>query len=74
MRKRTIELTKQQEKIYNIIKEFINKNGYAPTIREIGEIAGLNSPATTFTHLKYLVNKEYITMVEGKPRTMRVLK
>ena len=67
-------MTEKQEKIYNIIKEFINENGYAPTVREIGEIAKLNSPSTVFTHLLNLKNKGYINYVEGKPRTIKVVK
>lgn len=66
-------LTDKQENILNIIKEFINKYGYSPSVREIGKIAKLNSPATVFTHLKNLKNKGYITYVEGKMRTIRVL-
>ena len=47
-------LTKHQENIYNIVKEFINKNGYSPSIREIAKIANLKSPATVFAHLEAL--------------------
>ena len=66
------ELTPKQLKIYTIIDDFINKNGYSPTVREIMEIAGLTSPATIQEHLQKLKNKGYITYVKERPRTIRI--
>lgn len=66
-------LTNKQLDILEIIKEFIDENGYSPSVREIGEIAKLNSPATVHTHLTQLVKKGYITYVPNKFRTIRVL-
>lgn len=67
-------MTKSQENIYNIIKDFIKNNGYSPTIREIGEMAGLKSPATVFTHLEALEEGGYIKSERSKSRTIRILK
>ena len=67
-------MRKQQEKIYNIIKDFINKNGYAPTVREIGKIAGLNSSSTVHSHLTVLESEGYIKSEKGKSRTIRIIK
>lgn len=67
-------MTESQEKIYNIIKEFINNNGYAPTVREIGKLANLKSSQTVFTHLTNLENKGFITYEKNKSRTIRILK
>lgn len=69
-----LKMTEKQEKIYNIIKEFIKKNGYSPTVREIGEIAKLKSSSTIFEYLRILEDKGYITSEKGKPRTIRVVK
>lgn len=66
-------LTDKQRKILDIVKEFINKNGYSPSVREICKIANLNSPATVCTHLNNLKEKGYISWVDGKVRTIRVL-
>ena len=49
------KLTDRQEEILQIIKQLIAKNGYPPTVREIGAKAKLNSPATIHFHLKKLV-------------------
>jgi repressor LexA len=67
-------MTEKQEKIYNIVKKFIDENGYAPSVREIGKIAGVTSTATVFDHMKKLKEKGYINYIKGKPRTIRIVK
>lgn len=67
------KLTDRQEYILKIIKKAIAKNGYPPTVREIGEQAHLSSPATTFFHLKKLEDKGYIKKDNSKNRTIEVL-
>lgn len=66
-------LTEKQYEILNIIKNFIDKNGYSPTVREIGDIANLNSPATVWVHLKHLKDKGHIYYEKGKMRTIRII-
>ena len=66
------KLTTQQEKILNIIKKFIADKGYAPTIRELCKLSGLNSTATMFVHLKNLTKKGYINQTESKFRTIEL--
>ena len=46
------KLTDRQYDILQIIKKLIAKNGYPPTVREIGDEAKLSSPATIHFHLK----------------------
>ena len=48
------ELTKKQELVLKAIKEFIDFNGYSPSIRELCQLCGVSSPATIFVHLKKL--------------------
>lgn len=67
------QLTIKQKFILSIIKKYIAKNGYPPTVREIGELANLNSPATIHFHLTKLEEKKYIKKGEGKNRTIEVL-
>ena len=54
------KLTDKQNVILQILKKLIAKNGYPPTVREIGEAAHLSSPATIHFHLKKLEEKGYI--------------
>lgn len=66
-------MTNKQEELYIAIKEFINKNGYSPTVRELGELTNIKSPATTYGKLIILKRKGYITYEEGKSRTIKIL-
>lgn len=67
------KLTNRQNFILQIIKELIAKNGYPPTVREIGEKASLHSPATIHFHLTKLEEKGYIKKGNSKNRTIEVL-
>ena len=67
------KLTKRQDDILTVIKKYIAQYGYAPTVREIGNKIGLSSTATVFVHLRHLMNKGYISQIDGKFRTLEVL-
>ncbi len=67
------KLTKKQEEILTVIKKYIAKNGYSPTVREICKEVGLNSTATVFVHLQHLMRKEYLSQTNSKFRTLEVL-
>ena len=67
-------MTKKQEELYEAIKEFINKNSYSPTVRELCKLTNVSSPATTFDKLSKLKKKGYITYEKNKPRTITILK
>ena len=67
-------MTKRLEEYYDIIKNYINKNGYSPTIREIGELAGTTSSATPMVMVRRLKSLGYIEYEKGKNRTIRCLK
>lgn len=67
------KLTEKQAEILKIIKELVAKHGYPPTVREIGKVANLNSPATIQFHLNQLEKKGYIDKGNGKNRTLSLL-
>ncbi len=67
------KLTERQKDILQIVKELVAKNGYAPTVREIGKVANLHSPATIHFHLKELERKGYIHKNAGTNRTIQIL-
>lgn len=46
--------TEMQQRIYDFIIESIRENGYAPSVREIGDAVGLKSPSTVHYHLENL--------------------
>lgn len=67
------KLTKRQADILKALKKFIATHGYPPTVREIGAMLNLNSPATTHFHLNKLEEKGYIKKNESKNRALELL-
>lgn len=61
-------LYKRQRQILEYIQTFINKNGYGPTLMEIGKAMGLRSPATIHEHLKTLERKGVIKRNDNQVR------
>jgi len=59
-----------QERILAYIQEEINRNGYAPSVREIGEAVGLKSTSTVHGHLQRLEKKGLLRRDAMKPRAM----
>jgi repressor LexA len=56
----TNQLTDRQREIYDFIKNKIESRGYGPTVREIGEAFGIQSPNGVMCHLNALVKKGLI--------------
>ena len=67
------KLTDRQSQILDTIKKFIAKNGYPPTVREIGSLLDLSSPATTHFHLNRLESKGYIRKNKSKNRSLELM-
>ena len=64
------ELSKMQQRIYEYIAVCIQEQGYAPSVREIGEAVGLKSPSTVYFHLKRLEEAGVIAKGAGKGRAI----
>lgn len=67
------KLTERQKDVLDVIKKYIANNGYPPTVREIGDILGLSSPATIQAHFDNLEKKGYIKKKENLNRTIELL-
>ena len=65
-------LTGRQREIFTYIQTRI-KEGYPPTIREIGTEFGFSEKAA-HDHLNALEKKKYIKREDGKPRAISILK
>ena len=66
------ELTSRQVKILEAIKTAVDKNGYPPSLREIGAAAGLTSPASVQYQLKALEEKGFIRRDADSARAIEV--
>lgn len=67
------KLTKRQEDILTVIKKFVAEHGFTPTVREIGSLLNLSSPATSHFHLNKLEEKGYIKKNKSKNRAIELL-
>ncbi len=67
------KLTAKQKVIYEYIKQFIIKNSYPPSIREIAQGVDLSSTATVHVHLKNLQDKGYIKVNASKNRAIELV-
>jgi repressor LexA len=67
------ELTARQISILEFIKSSSESQGYAPSMREIGDAAGLNSPASVKYQLDILEEKGFIRRDENRGRAMEVV-
>jgi repressor LexA len=63
------DLTPRQRKIVQIIEDSIRLHGYPPTLREIGDAAGLASTSSVSHQLSSLQKKGYLSRGAGRPRT-----
>lgn len=66
-------LTSKQLAILKFISVFSGKNGFPPSIREIGTGFKI-APSSALDHLKALEKKGFIKRLPLKPRCLEILK
>jgi len=65
-------LTPRQRRILECITAAIDDHGYPPSVREVGEAVGLNSPSSVAHQLKVLEAKGFLTRDPNRPRALEV--
>ena len=65
-------LTGRQQEIWDFLVEYVDRHGYPPTVREIGERVGLASPSTVHAHLANLERAGYLKRDPTKPRALEL--
>lgn len=68
-----ITLYKRQRQIVDFIAQYIQKNGYSPTLQEIASAIGVSSLATVHEHLQALQRKKVIKKFEGAVRGIELI-
>jgi repressor LexA len=66
-------LTGRQQEIFDFLVGYVERHGYPPTVREIGEAVGLASPSTVHAHLANLERAGLLRRDPTKPRALEVL-
>jgi repressor LexA len=65
-------LTGRQQEIWNFLVDYVDRHGYPPTVREIGEAVGLASPSTVHAHLANLERAGLLKRDPTKPRALEL--
>jgi repressor LexA len=63
-------LTGRQQEIWDFLVDYVDRHGYPPTVREIGEAVGLASPSTVHAHLANLERAGLLKRDPTKPRAL----
>jgi len=66
------DLTRRQEEIFKLIREWIETTGLPPTRAEIAQRFGFSSPNAAEQHLKALAKKGVLELVPGASRGIRL--
>ncbi|HEX3226115.1 MAG TPA: transcriptional repressor LexA [Gaiellaceae bacterium] len=67
-----MELTGRQQEIWSFLVDYVDRHGYPPTVREIGEAVGLASPSTVHAHLANLERAGLLRRDPTKPRALEL--
>ncbi len=65
-------LTRRQREVMDVIREFIGRQGYSPSLEEIGAVLGLSSVATVHKHVTLLVEKGYLRRTWNQNRSIEM--
>lgn len=68
-----MDLTKRQQEVLHFIQEFIEKNRFSPSVRDIAIHFNMASSAGVHKHLKILERKGYICTTRNISRSIRIL-
>lgn len=68
-----VTLYKRQKQILDFLGQYIQKNGFSPTLQEIANALGVSSLATVHEHLASMVNKGVIKRYQGAVRGIEIV-
>lgn len=63
----------RERQTLDFIKQFIQRYGFAPTLKEIGEAMKMNSVATVHEHIDRLRQKGFIKKLDGTARGLEIV-
>lgn len=64
---------RRERDLLQFISQFMQKNGFAPTLAEICDGLGLRSPATVHEHIQNLIDKGVLKKDEGVRRGLEIV-
>lgn len=70
---RSERMQKTEDEILKIIKDFVVKHRYSPSVREIVKYSSVRSSSTVTMYLNKLKEKGLIEWETNRPRTIKIL-
>ena len=67
-------LTPKQKKMYDLIVNFINSNGFSPSYEELKQLINSNSKSHVHALIHQLKNRGWINLGKGRNRSISVVK
>lgn len=67
-------LTAKQVKVFSFIKNFIAKNNYPPSYKDIKEAVNLKSKSSVSIYVQNLEERGWIKRLKGKARSIQIIK
>lgn len=68
-----VTLYRRQRQIVDFIAQYIQRNGYSPTLQEIANAIGVSSLATIHEHLQALIRKKVLKKYDGAVRGLELI-
>jgi repressor LexA len=65
-------LTPRQRRVLEVIRDWVERLGYPPSVREIGEAVGLTSTSSVAHQLRALERKGYLRRDPNRPRAVGI--
>ncbi len=65
-------LTPRQQRVLEVIRDWVERFGYPPSVREIGEAVGLTSTSSVAHQLRALERKGYLRRDPNRPRAVGI--
>ncbi len=68
-----MHLTRRQREVFDFIQQYLEREGYAPSLEEIGLRFGLSSVATVHKHVQNLVEKGLLRKAWNRSRSLEIV-
>jgi repressor LexA len=66
------DLTPRQRRVLEVMRDWVERFGYPPSVREIGEAVGLTSTSSVAHQLRALERKGYLRRDPNRPRAVGI--
>lgn len=67
------DLNRRERQVLAALQRLHERDGYAPTLRELANEVGLSSPSTVLRHVQALERRGVVQRRPGRPRTARLM-